>query len=421
MSMLSGLTTRGRCLLAAGVAAAICAWALNERDLLRVAVFVVALPLLVVAFLSISKVRIGAGRQLLPDRVPAGTEATVQLELWRTGHLPAGEVLLEDGVAYALGARPRFVVERLPHDHRVPLRYPVRPVMRGIQHIGPLRARVTDPFGVCEFERELIGKSRLTVVPRTESLNGLPFGSGVGAGDEGALRRGSGVGDPDAMVRQYRQGDDLRMVHWPSTARRDEIIVRMEQKPRHGGTTVLIDHRTAAHHGTGPTASIEWAVSFAASVCVHLRRAGHGVRLVSEHGKLLAEIPAESSPAHDNLALDALAVLQTAHQRDITLGHDPGAGQELIAVLGNVSNDAIHELGRYRSAGRRNLAVLLDTAAFSAAVTAPAQRATAVEDSARMLRASGWGVVIANPTSSAPAVWSELCRASRSRPAMMQP
>lgn len=415
MSALSGLTTRGRCLLAAGIAAAVCSWALNERDLLRVAVFVIALPLLVVLFLTVSKVRIGAARQLLPDRVAAGSESQVQLELWRTGRLPAGEVLLEDGVAYTLGARPRFLVERLPHDRRVRLRYPLHPMLRGTPQVGPLRATITDPFGLCEFDRELIGHSKLIVVPRTVDLSGLPPGAGTGIADDGTIRRGAGQGDPDAMVRQYRQGDDLRMVHWPSTARRDEVMVRLEQRPRNGGTTVLLDHRAAAHHGTGPSASLEWAVSFAASLCLHLRKTGQGVRLVTEHGKELAEIPAESGPSTDAVVLDALAVLQAAHQRDITMGHDPAAGQELIAVLGSVSTDSVHELCRHRSRGTRSFAVLLDTAAWSSEVTASAQRAIAVEAAAGLFRAAGWGAVIVRPSTPMTTVWTDICRARSAR------
>ncbi|MER6878609.1 DUF58 domain-containing protein, partial [Amycolatopsis sp. NPDC000673] len=271
---LSGLTTRGRCLLAAGIAAAVCSLVLNERDLLRVAVFVVALPLLVAAYISATRLRLGAARALRPDRVAAGSTGEVDLELWRSGRLPGGEVLLEDGVPYALGSRPRFVVERLPHDRRVLLRYPLRPAMRGIQQVGPLRATITDPFGLCEFERELIGHSRLVVVPRVVPLWGLPGGAGAGAGDDGSVRLHSGQGEPDVIVRHYRTGDDMRKVHWRSTARRDEIMVRIEERPWRGGTTVLLDHRAAAHHGSGPTASLEWAVSFAASVSLHLRRTG---------------------------------------------------------------------------------------------------------------------------------------------------
>lgn len=417
--MLSGLTTRGRCLLAAGIAAAICAWVLNERDLLRVAVFVIALPLLVVLFIALSKVRIGATRALVPDRVQAGTEMTVQLQLWRAGRMPAGEVLLEDGVAYGLGVRPRFIVEHLPHDQRVPLQYGLRPQLRGVQQVGPLRARVTDPFGICEFDRELIGTSRLMVVPRTEQLSGLPSGGGLGTGEDGSVQRGSGAGEPDATVRQYRHGDDLRRVHWPSTARRDEIMVRLEEKPRHGGTTVLLDHRAAAHHGAGPRASMEWAVSFAASVALHLRRSGHGVRLVTEHAKELAELPSDGGPAHDNLALDALAMLQPAHQRDVTLGGDPAGGQELIAVLGSISTEAIHELTKHRARGMRSLAVLLDTPAWSTEAGKGTQRSAAVEESARLLRAAGWGVVVTRPGATIPSVWEELCRAGRWYPAMV--
>lgn len=415
MSALSGLTTRGRCLLAAGIAAAVCSWALNERDLLRVAVFVVALPLLVVLLLTLSKVRIGAARRLLPDRVAAGSESQVQLELWRTGRLPAGEVLLEDGVGYALGARPRFLVERLPHDRRVPLRYPLHPMLRGVHQIGPLRATITDPFGLCEFDRELIGHTKLVVVPKTVDLAGLPDGAGTGVSEDGMVRRSAGQGEPDAMVRQYRQGDDLRMVHWPSTARRDEVMVRLEQRPRNGGTTVLVDHRAAAHHGSGPSASLEWAVSFAASIGLQLRRSGQSVRLVTEHGKELADIPADSGTAADNVILDALAVLQPAHQRDITMGHDPAVGQELIAVLGNVSTDAVHELCRHRPRGTRSLAVLLDTAAWSSEVTASTQRAVAVTSAAALFRGAGWGAVIVRPGTPMTTVWADLCRARSSR------
>ncbi|KAA9153775.1 DUF58 domain-containing protein [Amycolatopsis acidicola] len=419
---LSGLTTRGRCLLAAGVAAAVCAVVLNERDLLRVAVFVIGLPLLVALFIAASRVRIGAARRMLPDRVAAGSGSEVELTLWRNGKLPAGEVLLEDGVPYALGSRPRFVVERLPAGRAVALRYPIQPTLRGIQQVGPLRATLTDPFGLCEFDRELIGHSRLIVTPRVVALRGLPSGSGIGAGEDGSIRLHAGQGENDVVVRHYRQGDDLRKVHWRSTARRDEIMVRIEERPWRGGTTVLLDHRAAAHHGTGPAASLEWAISLAASVCLHVRKAGHRIRLVSEHGKLLADVPGgfggEDNSA-DNVILDSLAALQPAHQRDLTVGHDPAVGQELIAILGTVSNDAVNELASVRPRGTRSLAVLLDTPAFTGGVSAPEQRAAATGESASLLRAAGWTVVIADPAASMQQVWGELCGTSAGRGALI--
>lgn len=412
---LSGLTTRGRCLLAAGFAAAVCAVVLNERDLLRVAVFIVGLPLLVVLFIAASRVRIGAARTLLPDRVSAGSISEVELSLWRNGRLPGGEILLEDGVPYALGSRPRFVVERLPQGRAIALRYPIRPMLRGIQQVGPLRATLTDPFGLCEFDRELIGHSRLVVVPQVVNLWGMPTGAGLGSGDDGSVRLHAGQGETDVIVRHYRQGDDLRKVHWRSTARRDEIMVRVEERPWRGGTTVLLDHRAAAHHGTGPTASLEWAVSFAASVCLHVRRAGHRVRLVTEHGKVLTDAPGDGGDGYDNVILDTLAALQPSHQRDLTIGHDPAEGQELIAILGTVSNEAVSRLAHYRPRGTRSLAVVLDTPAFTGGLATPDHRAAATEESAALLRAAGWGVVVAGEGAPMPQVWSELCRTGAGR------
>src|SRR5215217_1714902 len=128
----SGLTTRGRCLLAAGVAAAICSVVLDERDLLRIAVFVIALPLVVVLVSKVAQVNITATRKLLPERLPAGSLGEVRLELSRKGRLPAGQILLEDGVPYLLGTRPRFVVERLPTDRPAVLPYPIRSSARGV-------------------------------------------------------------------------------------------------------------------------------------------------------------------------------------------------------------------------------------------------------------------------------------------------
>lgn len=404
---LTGLTTRGRCLLAAGVAATLCAAVLNERDLLRVAVFVIVLPLLSAALAAGARVGLSARRHLLPARVPAGENADVVLEVHAHGRVPSGGLLLEDGVPYTLGGRPRFVVERLRRRGTARLGYRVHPIMRGVHQLGPLRAKITDPFGLAEFERELAGQSRVVVVPRTYQLAGLPGGSGTGVGDDGSVRLRSGQGDDDVVVRQYRQGDDLRRVHWRSTARRDELMVRLEERPWRGGTTVLLDRRMGAHRGNGPTASLEWAVSLCGSVCLHLHHCGQQVRLVAGDGQLLVGDNAETGYS-DDVVLDELATLQPTHRGELTWGADPGAGHELVAILGSVTTTEAAELARVRSRRARSLAVLLDVSGWSGAGE------TGVlpdpEESADLLRESGWGVVVARSDAEGAAVWSQLCR-----------
>ena len=408
---LSGLTTRGRCLLAAGLAAALCSWVLNERDLLRVSVFVIALPLLVCFLTAVVRIGLRAQRHITPHRTPVGGRAEVVLHITSLGRLPAGGLLVSDGVPYSLGGRPRFLIEHLPRLTGTRLKYTVQPMLRGIQQLGPLKATITDPFGLAEFERELAHTSRLIVVPRVVKLIGVPGGSGLGSGDDGSVRLAAGQGEDDAIVRPYRQGDDLRKVHWRSTAKRDEMMVRVEERPWRGGTTVLLDHRTVAHRGTGAAASLEWAVSFAASVCLHLHRYGQRIRLVTETGQLIVQDTGDGTH-NDNAVLDALAALRPSQQRDVDCRIDPGHGQELIAILGATSPAAISQLVSQRGRGSRSLAVLLDTAAWH---NEGSGVDTDIDGAHALLAAAGWHVTVARPNTPMTAVWSMLCRTHGSR------
>ena len=409
---LSGLTTRGRCLLAAGLAAALCSFVLNERDLLRVSVFVVALPILVCLLTAVARVGLHAQRQINPIRTPVGGRAEVTLHITSTGRLPTGGLLVSDGVPYSLGGKPRFVIEHLPRHTGTRLRYHVQPMLRGVQQLGPLKATITDPFGLAEFERELAHSSRLIVVPRVVKLLGVPGGSGLGSGDDGSVRLNAGQGEDDAIVRPYRQGDDLRKVHWRSTAKRDEMMVRVEERPWRGGTTVLLDHRAAAHRGTGANSSLEWAVSFAASVCLHLHRYGQRIKLVTESGGLIVRDTGDGTH-NDTAVLDALAALQATPTTNMDSPNDPGGGQELIAILGATTPEQLSALIGHRSRSTRSLAVLLDTGAWAAPGEGDA--GTDIDGALALLRGAGWGVTVARPNTPMAATWATLCRTHGTR------
>lgn len=399
--MLGGLTIRGRCLLAAGAAAVICSLVLDERDLLRVAAFVTALPLLALGMSARARGGIDARRALHPPRLTAGRSARVRLHLSARGRLPQGGLVLEDSVPHSLGEHPKFRLESVNRNAPPVLEYPIAARMRGIHHIGPLRTRVDDPLGLSEFDRELAGTSRLIVVPHIAELSGLPVGSGLGSGEEGNARLRSGHGEDDTVVRQYRHGDDIRRVHWKSTARRDELMVRAEERPWHGGVTVLLDRRSAAHRGLGPHSSLEWAVSAAASLYLHVRKQGRPVHLVAEDGARLA-----SPAAEQDSVLDSLAAMPSSAHRDLVCHTDPGDGQELIAVLGEITTAAVRELTALRPEETTSMALLLDTRAWTSGQNGGRDPDVA----ARQLRAVGWSVVVVpNEQASVPAMWQQLC------------
>lgn len=421
---LGGLTTRGRCLLAAGLATALCALLLDERDLLRVAAFAVALPLLATLISGRTRLGLHARRTLPSRRTPVGSRCEVRITVGSNGWTGTGAVLLEDELPAALGAPPRFAVRRLRRGEGAVLRYPLHPELRGVHQVGPLVAHITDPFGLAEFDLELCDRDRLVVTPAVVRLHGAPAGGGPGAGEIGGGWGRPGQGEDDVVVRSYRQGDDLRRVHWRSTARLDELMVRGEQQPWRDGTVVLLDHRTGAHRGSGREASLEYAVSLAASAFRQLQREGRRVRLATVDGRVLAGQRRDGADAGD-AALDALAVLAPAHHPTPAAVHRrgpaharggpaptvPSGGEDLLAVLGTVTATDVEILLRYRAARRQ--AVLLDLAAWSGHRSG--ERALDPRQAQRLLSAAGWTAVVAVPGQPLGSVWDQLCRASASR------
>lgn len=128
---LAGLTTRGRSFLAAGIAAAICAYVLGQSDLLRVGLLLAVLPLVCAAVLYRTRYRVAGSRRLSPARVPAGSEARVHLRMDNVSRLPTGLLMLQDRVPYVLGPRPRFVLDRVEAGGRREVSYRVRSDLRG--------------------------------------------------------------------------------------------------------------------------------------------------------------------------------------------------------------------------------------------------------------------------------------------------
>src|SRR5437764_14549883 len=113
-SWTNGLTGRGRCLLSGGLAALVTGIVLHEVNVVRIGVFLLALPIVSYALVARTRYRLTCTRRLDPVRVPVGAGSNVVLRLQNVSRLPTGIMLAEDTVPYLLGGRPRFVLDRLP-------------------------------------------------------------------------------------------------------------------------------------------------------------------------------------------------------------------------------------------------------------------------------------------------------------------
>ncbi len=401
-------------MLAGGLATAGCAVLLDERDLLRIGAFVAVLPLLALLVARRTRRSVTAERRLRPARLAVGGGLRVDLVL-RGGRL-LSTLRLADAVPDAAGAQsdtpPRFTVHSLGRTAGTPGRsavitYRLRPTLRGAHRIGPLTATSTDPLGLAQFDRELAAASTLLVVPRVVGLTGVPPALGAGEGTPGAALAHQGQGSSDVLVRPYRIGDELRRVHWRSTARYDELMVRLEERPWRGGTTLLLDRRDSAHRGRGAGSSLEFAISVAASVYAHLLARGEPVTMIAEDG---TELAAQGTTGGTEAMLDALAQLRPSARSDLG-GAELAPSADALAVLGDLGPGQLESLQARRPGG--GYAILLDTTTWDPAGKAPA--GTGAHATAAALRRVGWGVVVATASTTPERAWDELVSSAAQR------
>jgi len=413
---LAGLTTRGRSFLAAGIAACACGLLLGEADLLRVGVFLCALPLATAFVVARTRYRLSCNRRIEPQRVVVGEVAQVVLRLENLSRVPTGVLLLEDRLPYSLGGRPRFVVGRIESRGIREVHYPVRSDVRGRYVIGPLSLRFADLFGLVELTRSFTVTDALVVTPPVVALAPIQLGGDWAGGGDSHARAISTMGDDDVTMREYRHGDDLRRVHWRSTARYGELMVRREEQPWQNRGVLFLDSRAIAHRGDGPGSSFEWAVAATASIGSHLSRAGFGLRFLTDVGHEVSgfAFDAVTGTPFEGLLLDTLAVVEASGGRDLATGFSSvrrGGGEGLVvAVFGRLSDADLDACARLRHHASACVAIVLDTASWTSAPETGRSQA----QTCGLLAGMGWRVISAHARSDLRSLWSGAAAASSS-------
>lgn len=218
-----------------------------------------------IIFLARHDPRIGVARRTGPAAVHEGDHASVTLRLTNRGR-SLRQITVTDEVG-GLGTA-EFATAGLATGREVTAAYRVLCRPRGVYSIGPASITVSDPLGLTSISLRAGTVDTLVVYPAVEDLNGLPGVPGrhlaVNARRPEHSQRG---GEDFYTLREYQQGDDLRRVHWPSSARRDRLMIRQLETPWQARSLVFLDVRAEAYPDDR---SFEAAVSGAASATRHL-------------------------------------------------------------------------------------------------------------------------------------------------------
>lgn len=399
------LTGRGKLLLLLSFFIFVAATIVGEGDLVRVAVLVLLTPIVCWLWLLAQRPTLHVERTLDPIRIGAGQKCTVRLSVTNVSTSATSTAMLEDRIPYTLGDRPRLLLEKLGSDARTIVTYGLAPQFRGKYQIGPLRAYATDPFGMTSVQQEFSTVSELVVTPRIHPLESIKMGgpSGTVAGESRALSVAIS-GEDDVAAREYRYGDDLRRIHWPTTAHRGELMVRREEQPWDSTATLLLDVRKSAHFGDGPESSFEWDVEAAASISRRLAADGMSSYLVTAWDDI-------ASRTEDfTHTLTFLATIQTTSKAEIpqlvTRARTHRSSSAVIALLGHVTPEQaaqLTELGRQR----QHIGIIADPVAWSGHSGATAQKLQEEHfEATRLLQGAGWLIRSVKPQTKLTHLWS---------------
>jgi uncharacterized protein (DUF58 family) len=248
-------------------------------ELFVIAAVLGSLVLITLAWVRMTAVRLRVSRVVTPARVHAGESTRIEVSAKNTGSGRTPVLHLSDPVAGTRGARLHLAPLRGNDTAQAAYRLPTD--KRGVVNVGPLQLEIADPFGLARRRAIAAPVQSVTIYPRVDTIRVPSLG-----GDEdphGAAIRTNKLGQTSEeffALRQYVLGDDLRRVHWKSTARSQELMVRQDENPWQDRTTIALDVRP----GSYDEAAFERAVSAAASVASAAFRQRHVVRVISSDG-----------------------------------------------------------------------------------------------------------------------------------------
>lgn len=384
------LTDRGRWVLAVGGLTYLAAWAFGSEPLYPVAVGLVLAVAAAAIWVRIVRrpmtLRRGLGRWEHVD----GDDVPVSVELEVDGRLPATTLLLHERIA-RLGDRVTVLERR---HGRLAGRYTLRRVPRGRYPIESAHVVIEDPFGLERVDVELPRRESLLVYPRLVDVGQLfsDIGNRSPGGRRLLLRRPTGF--ELHSVREHQEGESLRRVHWPQTARRGYLMVKeLEDAPR-DETAVLLDADGSVVVGSPPDSNFELAVRAAGSILrTHAKRGRRSSLVVNAATPIYRRIHSYEGDWH--LALEILASVEpdgripAAHLLSDESGPATRA-MELTVVTSIVSPKLVERLCQRAFAHHPATVVYIDPRSFAEGPTAPGHDVTA-----QLLRLDRAGIAVA--------------------------
>ncbi len=366
------MTARGRGVLALGVLCWIVAIVFGSAAVYPVAAGLVLAVLLALAWVRITLRQPRLSRRWDRQELIERDDVGIEIELVHEPGVPVPSVVAHERIG-RLGERE---VELRPDGlGRHEGSYVLHDVPRGRHRFEPVRLSIADPFGLAEARLTLDDRQTLVVYPRLVELERLFFDGGAGPEHGRRLLLRRPVGFDLHSVRDYQQGESLRRVHWPSTARRGSLMVKeLEDSPR-DEVAVLLDGDPAGVTGSPPDSSFDVAVRAAGSILRAQVRSGRRCVLLLNNAARDTQVISADGPEWQR-ALELLAAAEPDAQSpasSLLRSADAPASRslELVVVTSRIERALVDRLLE-RALTRRAVALVhVEAESFAGASRRP--------------------------------------------------
>lgn len=352
------MTHRGRLTLALGLGSYLAAWAFGAR-----ALYTPAVGLLLAAGVAVLWTRLLARpfrlhRRIGRENPVEGDDVGMEIDLETGGRILPAAVLFHDA-AGGLGEREILV----PRDgDRLRVAYRIEGVPRGRYRFTGAEVSIEDPFGLSRRTQPLPDTGTLLVYPRLTKLATLFSERGLRSYGAGRMLLRRPTGFELHSVREYHDGESLRRVHWPSTARRQQLMVKeLEDAPR-DEVVVIVDGQAGFRAGTPPDSSFDAQVRAAGSILWTHARRGRQARLVTTGGAAEEVVAIRAYERDWPRAMEALAAAEQDGRRPLEafLGDEVGAAARAsdLAVVTAALRPVLVEALVARAVSRQRVSVV---------------------------------------------------------------
>lgn len=286
-----------------GVLSYAAGWGFGWIEFFMIAVGLLAALLLAIPFVVGGR-ELRLDRTITPDRVRVGEQASSVLTVTNTGSTPSAPRVIEDRIG---PSGIRLDVPSIPAGASTTSVVSLPTSRRGVVDVGPAIITRADPLGLLRVDLGRTPRERLWVHPRYDAL--ATANAGFAKDLEGPTFDSSPAGDVSFhTIREYQRGDDVRYIHWMSTARAGTLMVRHFVDNRRPHLAVLVDDRTTS---MGPE-EFEVAIEIAASHIVSAILDGRPVAAWVGNQQIVSS----ASPADRQTSLDRLCLSEQREDAD---------------------------------------------------------------------------------------------------------